>query len=71
MAKLTLKTTCERTVVTKQGSNAMFVIESEKLPPAAPGQPPIRTARTLIQFNFNNDTAKQFVPDKKYSITIE
>lgn len=73
MAKKTLTVKCERIQINTNGSVAVFVIPGPDAPPRQPGEPPQRTAKTAIQFNFAGDTkaVKDFDIDKEYTITIE
>lgn len=71
MAKVTIKAECLNQSNTKNGSNAAFVVKSEKQAPAAPGQPERINAKRAVQVNFDDDTASQFKPGKHYTITIE
>lgn len=73
MKKIQIKAECLNVQVNQNGSNASFVVKSDKQPaqPAQPGQPQRLNVRRAIQFNFDDDTAKQFEPGKEYSITVE
>ena len=73
MAKKTYNVKCERTQSNNNGSAVAFVIPGPDAPPRQPGQPPQRTAKTIVQFNFagDNKAAKDFEVGKEYKITIE
>jgi len=71
MKKVTIKAECLNVQVNKNGSNASFVVPTEKQPAAQPGQPQRLSVRRAITCNFDDDTAKNFTPGKSYTITIE
>lgn len=56
---------------TTQGSNASFAIKEERQPVDQPGQRPSIAVSTAISLNFKTDQGRNFIPGKKYSITIE
>jgi len=71
MAKTSFKAECLTQNNTANGSNATFVVRAEKQPAATPGQPPRIAALRTAQFNFDDDTGKNFTPGKTYTLTIE
>jgi hypothetical protein len=72
MAKVTIKAECITQNNTANGSNATFVVKNNvAAAPGTPGQPPRVSVKRAVTLNFDDDTAKQYVPGKTYTITIE
>lgn len=71
MEKIVINAECLTINVNAKGSNASFVVKSDKQPAAMPGQPQRIAARRAIQFNFDDATAKNFEPGSIYSIAVE
>ncbi len=70
MAKVVIKAECLTQNNTANGSNVTFIVKAPaNETPAIPGQP--MQAKRVINFNFDDDTAKQYIPKKPYTITIE
>jgi hypothetical protein len=66
-----LKAKCLRTEVTEQGSTATFVVLKDNQPEPQPGQRRIVNASNVTQITFQDDQAKNFIPGKAATITIE
>jgi hypothetical protein len=74
MAKITIKAECLTQNNTRNGSNAVFIVQKDtgknKAAAAVTPGAPIGASRA-INVNFDDDTAKQFKPGESYTITIE
>jgi hypothetical protein len=71
MKKVTLTAECLSINANAKGSNVSFVVKADKQPAPVPGQRPQIIARRAVTINFDDTTAKQFEPGKKYKISVE
>lgn len=72
MAKKLYNVTCQTSNSNINGGNVMLAIEAPSIPASKPGEPPVKTAKTVIQIQFTNlKESRDFEPTKKYKVTIE
>lgn len=69
-----LKVKCDQSGGNANTSNIRFIVEGPLAPPVQPGQPPVRTATSVVQLTMTGDDKaafKDFDPGTEYTITIE
>lgn len=72
MAKTSIKVTADTVQSNKNNSSVRFVVEVAPAPPAKPGDPPIRQAKTIVQIMYTDSvSATAFKVGQGYTITIE